>query len=406
MSYYSVGESSRLKAEKEFRRRANELIFHIGMKVGSFTKKGIFSQEISNVAIRVNAEEVYHYDVNKGVKQNLSPESVYKINTAFDEPKDLKGSVIVEVNSKAVFYAQDGELFMNSNDLIYPHSHPNKLSLEDKSLIRDIESITALWEPTMYTGMGHGSKNKFCHGIPIDKNLGLVCSGPGEETKKFLSVNSKKGKKIFDRNGFTEDATQDEIRNLKKRVCEIKDITLIEPELENLLSPLYGIMIQGLESYDLNLDYCVYENEKYYFSNDDAWGDWLTVTSKESDKEIFNNFGFTNDASEEDKNELRYFVNHTAKKFVAEQEAFWNEEEKEQAKQKQEAEEKEAEAWYSDYDESDAYEAYQQSLYEKLEESFLDTQPEDDADKYIEHEGVKMNTTMPFGKDIDIDFDL
>ena len=119
MSYYSIAENDRLKAAKEFRKKANELVFHIGMKVGEFSKKGIFSQEISTVAIRVNAEEVYHYDTNKGVKQNLSPETVDKINTAFDKPEDLKGSVTIEVNNKAIFFAQDGELFMNSSDLIY-----------------------------------------------------------------------------------------------------------------------------------------------------------------------------------------------------------------------------------------------------------------------------------------------
>ena len=389
MSYYSIAENDRLKAAKEFRKKANELVFHIGMKVGEFSKKGIFSQEISTVAIRVNAEEVYHYDTNKGVKQNLSPETVDKINTAFDKPEDLKGSVTIEVNNKAIFFAQDGELFMNSSDLIYA-SHFKKPSLEEKVLTSDIESIATLWQPVHGERMYNAQRQSF-YGMAISKDLALEMEVFDSENqdRKFLCVHSKEEKKIFDRNGFTKEATETEIDALKNRVCELKTFTTIKPEVEDVGDPIsIAIYIKGESNRDH--DWMTYETEKYICTCDEVWGDWLSVTSKESGKEIFNNFGYTNNASQNDKDAL----GQLASELKAEQDLEDLQREEEEREREEEMLRRENE----ELDELTAYEAFLDSgaYYDSPEQSF-GTQPE----------GAEGYATMPFGKEEkDIDLDL
>ena len=149
-------------------------------------------------------------------------------------------------------------------------------------------------------------------------------------------------------------------------------------------------------------DWMTYETEKYICTCDEVWGDWLSVTSKESGKEIFNNFGYTNNASQNDKDAL----GQLASELKAEQDL-------EDLQREQEEREREEEMLRRENEELDkltAYEAYLESdaYYDSLEESF-GTQPEDDADEYVEHEGVMAEgyATMPFGKEEkDIDLEL
>lgn len=136
MSYYSVAESNRHKAEKEFKKEANKL-------VSSLLEKVLISgQGFDNVGIKVDAEDVYYYEANKATEHNFSPGIVDKINTAFATPQDLKGSVSVGANNKVVFFASNGELLLDAISLT---DSQERTKLEEKFLTLDIEKIISSW---------------------------------------------------------------------------------------------------------------------------------------------------------------------------------------------------------------------------------------------------------------------
>lgn len=289
--YYSVVESNCHQGEQEFRRAANQLVNSLSEKVLDSGK------ELDNLSIQVGGEEVYYYERQKDIKHNLNPEIVDKINTAFTDARDLKDSVNIQVNNETVFYACKGEIFLDVIDLEDWRCIPK---LEDQFLRMDIEKI--MNEIPVDT---EKHSCKIVESVPLAKDLTLHYDTIGHYydgggfRREFEDIKHN-DKTIFSYGGFKRDATENEINCLKNKIYELRDVSLnqetkdLKHNFEKLLSHAGSRNEAGLTTYD-HPQFNICKNDKQ----------WLSVTSKENDKEVFNNFGFTPDITEDDKQEVQ-----------------------------------------------------------------------------------------------------
>lgn len=290
MSYYSVAESNRHQGEQEFRRAANQLVNSLSEKVLDSGK------ELDNLSIQVGGEEVYYYERQKDIKHNFNPESVDKINTAFRSPRNLKDSVNIQVNNETVFYACKGKIFLDAIDL---KDWRINFKLEEKFLAIDIEKI--MESIPIDTKSSDIEKS-----TPLAKDLTLhYKENDCEVDNQFMYIKEfeciKHDDKVIFFNGLSApEATENEIDYLKNKVYELRDVSLnqktkdLKHNFEKLLSHAGSRNEAGLTTYD---------HPQFHISKNDK--QWLSVTSKENDKEVFNNFGFTPDITEDDKKEVQ-----------------------------------------------------------------------------------------------------
>lgn len=274
--------------DKELKKEANKLVSHLLKHIVGL------SPSINYVAIKIDDKDIYCFRSNEPVKQSFNPVNIDKLSTAFSVPEQLTGSVEISVGSGTVFHVQDGQLLTNHICLsMIPVQE--RTNFEEKALAANAESIVCIWADRMPTPPISGYTS-----IPFSKDL--VMKIDTEKVKdKFLCICSDDGRVVFDENGFRKKASESEIETVKERLCQLKSWVLAKPEIHTLVSSIKNMMSKLATVEDNRL---VYKSLFTYIFEQDFRG-WLSVSEVWEGKEVFNNFGFTSNASQAHKNELQ-----------------------------------------------------------------------------------------------------
>jgi len=311
----------------------------------------------NKILIVVGGENVYKSLLNEEPLINkLTPENVEKLQTAINNPQDLKGAVKISIGKEIVFHAKNGQVMKDSLGLISDRKQSEKQVTREaeKPSKKDVQKTTEVKKLTIESlqfqvasleeqAIAQQETIKSLQNKPSPtEELNELKDAISKQQKTLESIQTclekaivreapvSQNSKLQDWVGEAETKVKDTVRGIWNKVTDAltPKIDKVNNEVNNRLSNLEakvneintkfndayretkGKLLVECASKVLNLlgkyneeDGSVrYESKNYLFIQKDKH---LTVLPKDGRDEVLNNNGFTEAATDEDINNLQ-----------------------------------------------------------------------------------------------------
>lgn len=179
---------------------------------------------VTGVTVKVEGKDVYKSLPNKNpTLNNLQPEHIEKFKTALTNPSNLKGSVIVLMENKKVFEVKDGQVIKDDLQLILKapkqmqeQQEPDiELHLDTQKLKEKGNIIANCARGILNSLRGDKEVIQASDGTCCYTSVNYIFSLRND---KVSVVSKETGQLVLNNDGFTDEASQKDIKLLQKVV--------------------------------------------------------------------------------------------------------------------------------------------------------------------------------------------
>lgn len=211
--------------------------------------KALGKNPAGNVTVKVEGKDVYKSLQGKNpTLNNLKPQHIDKFKTAVTNPQQLQGSLSIFIDNEKVFEVKDGVVLKDDLQLIL--SSPKQQQADNVELHLDAQAL----------------KEKGCNIVTSAKQLldsflnrkeinqaadGTCCYTSGCyifscREDKVTVVSKETGQVVLNNDGFTDRASEEDVRMLQKVTLAAAKLKEIENEqIQETVKPTFGLKLKN-----------------------------------------------------------------------------------------------------------------------------------------------------------------
>ncbi|BAY87807.1 hypothetical protein NIES267_73310 (plasmid) [Calothrix parasitica NIES-267] len=246
--------------------------------------------------------------------EKINPSDAQKLKIALQKPQDLKGGVLIFIDGEKIFDVEDGKVNSDKLNLISKQREKLKVNATktpQNRTLKDGEDLVPYVQKMMELSRGKAEilgNDQF--------RLRTTKFVITKRHEKFAVQRNSDGWIVMNHRGFTRNAEaldKELLQNVKPHLwyLQAEQAAKKTPQSRSSAQGLVKFAEELLENTSQRDSKGVINftlHPQFYFSQQGAD---LSISSKKSKKEIFNNNGFTENATEKDKDELekiKFFV--------------------------------------------------------------------------------------------------
>lgn len=304
------------KINQEYKKTAKVMLEYILREIEASGRKidekkiGIVFKDDKNKVNQVVGDKL-------SVADKISSENAKLLQTALENPQNLKGGVIICVNNEKILDVEDGKVIEDKLNLTSKHKEQSKVNTTNRTL-KEGEELVPYVQKMMELSRGDAE-------VLENEQFRLRTTKfvITKRHEKFAVQRNSDGWIVMNHFGFTKNAeAQDKelLQNVKPHLWSLQSEQTAKANPNQSRSPTKDLvkyaeeLLENTSQRDSKGVINFTMHPQFYFSQQ---GEDLSISSKNSKKEIFNNNGFTESATEKDKDELekiKYFVQASKEK--------------------------------------------------------------------------------------------